>query len=254
MLRFAGCGTIGVRRRGPGIRLGPGILPGLLDLHQHTADLAGGVALRQVFNQHPLLGAIALREQRFGPHRASVQGIQQLQTQRLRIARRQCVGKSKPVYALGRNAGPGGKCPGVEAVALVAIDIESDPIQTEFEHAEQALGVELVLGREPVCFGFLGQARTVLLMQRKLPLQLLPGAAVLLDFGAEALPEIRRVGAAPRRAPTAFQRRADQRQDRGEQDAREERDPLPVELGEEHREHQQHDEDERDQRWQQHAQ
>ena len=33
-----------------------------------------------------------------------------------------------------------------------------------------------------------------------------------------------------------------------------ERDPLPVELGEEHREHQQRDEDQRDQRWQQHAQ
>jgi hypothetical protein len=84
-------------------------------------------------------------------------------------------------------------------------------------------------------------------MQRKLALQLLPGAAMLRDFGAEALLDMRHLGCAPRCAPTAFQRGADQRQDRGEQDAPQERDPLPVEVGEEHGEQQQHDEGERDQ-------
>lgn len=141
----------------------------------------------------------------------------------------------------------------MKAVAPAAIDNEGDFLQMQLEHAKHAFGSELVLDSEPVRVDFPGEARAVLLVQCKLALQLLLRTAVLLDFGTEVLLEMHHLGRAPRHAPTAFPGGADQRQHRGEQNAGQERDPLPVELGEEYREHQQHDQDQRDQRRQQHA-
>jgi len=196
----------------------------------------------------------SLPSRRVSASSARVQGLQQQRAQRLGVARQHRVLKRESVDALGRRAGPGGEFPGVEAIAPAAIDIKGDLIQMQAEHHEHALGGKLVPGRALMRFGFFGQARAVLLVQRQLALQLLARAAVLLNLGAEALLVVHRLGRAPCRAPAASPGGTDQRQHRCEQDATEKGDPLPVEVGEEHREQQQQDQEQREQRRQHHAQ